>query len=273
MFFRQPQKFSRSNAQLHFQRENYPLKARFRLPPIGLAVLMGLIVGIGSGGSLASPASAVTQSAVGTAVSFSCQDSEATIRSKQGSVVSFGQSRIYIGYRQVSANNQNPILARFDNGRRTWCKTDYETSNDDSRGYGLLWDGQTTLYAVFSSTGTQGTSSQDFRRFATQGWLTSYGSGGGAKVAVLARINPSTGNALYATFLSSILSNGRSNSFLVTGLSWVNNRLTVNANSWFAPRRLDRQSMSCTGSSPFRAQFVFNANLQSVFRATADRCI
>ncbi|NJL22522.1 MAG: hypothetical protein HC895_19615 [Leptolyngbyaceae cyanobacterium SM1_3_5] len=56
-------------------------------------------------------------------------------------------------------------MVRFDNGRRTWCQTTYETSNDDSRGYGLVWNGQGVLYAVFSSTGTQGTPSQDFSPF------------------------------------------------------------------------------------------------------------
>jgi len=42
-------------------------------------------------------------------------------------------------------------------------------TNDDSTGYRLLWDGEGVMDAVFSTTGTQGESSQDFRRFATRG--------------------------------------------------------------------------------------------------------
>ncbi|MBD2090904.1 hypothetical protein H6F67_13690 [Microcoleus sp. FACHB-1515] len=230
------------------------------------------------------PTSATAQTAVQTsvreAVTFSCRDSEAAIRRKGGAVVAVGQTRFYIGYQQVNANNQNPILIRFDNGRRTWCQTTYETSNDDSRGYGLVWNGQGVLYAVFSSTGTQGTPSQDFRRFATRGWLTSYGNGGGAKAAVLARINPATGNVTAATFLSSVLTSGRTNSIQVTALNLRGDRealperyrLVVEADSWFAPRRIDRQPMQCTGSSPFRYRLEFSGNLQSVIRASADRC-
>lgn len=251
----------------YFSRNNLS-PSRFQAVSLGLTALLGL----GSIASFTPPATAAVQSSVGSAVTFSCQDSEAAIRQKRGQVVSFGRSRVYVGYQQVSANNQNPIAARFDNGRQTWCKTNYETSADDSRGYGLMWDGQNTLYAVFSSTGTQGTPDQDFRRFATRGWLSSYGMGGGAKAAVIARINPATGNPLYATFLSSSNS-GRTNSMLVNGLAWANDRLIVTADSWFAPRRRNRQPFSCTGSSPFRYRVEFNANLQSVIRASADRCI
>jgi hypothetical protein len=45
------------------------------------------------------------------------------------------------------------------------------------------------LYGVFTATGTQGTSSTDYRRFTTTGWLTSYGAGGGPKVSVILKIN------------------------------------------------------------------------------------
>jgi hypothetical protein len=160
-------------------------------------------------------------SSIGSNVTFSCKDSEATIRAKNGPRVTFGSSTIYIGYQQVSSINQDPRMVRFDNGVRTWCKTDYDTTGADGRGYGLLWNGSSILYAAFSTDGTQGTSSQDFRRFATNGWLTTYGRGGGRKVAILARIDPKTGNVLNATFLSALLSNGESNSLAVKGLSWT----------------------------------------------------
>jgi hypothetical protein len=249
-------------------------QTQFRLKPILLSLAAsGLSIAAWSlHGGLVPSAEAIVQSSVKNAVSFSCRDSEATIRSQRGPTVGFGQSRIYIGYQQVTATNQNPIAVRFDNGKRTWCRTDYEVTADDSRGYGLLWDGQGVMYAVFSSTGTQGSASQDFRRFATRGWLQSYGRGGGAKVAILARVNPTNGNINFATFLSSILSSGRTNSLAVTNLSFTNDRLVVNANAFFAPRRANRERMNCTGSSPFNYRVEFNSNLQSVVRATADRC-
>ncbi|KAM3092770.1 hypothetical protein ACKFKG_21385 [Phormidesmis sp. 146-35] len=224
------------------------------------------------GGSLLTPAQAAPVASVKRAVTFSCSDTEATIKAKGGASVTIGTSSIYIGYQQVSSVNKDPRMIRFDNGRRTWCKSDYEVTNDDGTGYGLIWDGGSVLYGVFSSTGTQGTPSQDFRRFAGSGWLTNYGSGGGAKIAVLTRINPATGTISNATFLSALLSSGKSNSLVVKGLSLKGSNLVVNADSFFSPRRANRSRMTCSGSSPFNYTAEFASNLGSVVRATADRC-
>lgn len=238
-----------------------------RVAPVGLAAgLLPLWLAI------ASPAQATVSASVGDSVEFSCRDSESAVRQKGGPVVTIGRSRIYIGYRQVSSTNKNPIVVRFNRGRRAWCRTDYETTGDDGEGYGLLWDGSNALYAVFSATGTQGTPSQDYRRFTSRGWLTSYGSGGGPKVAVLARLDPTNGAPNAGTFLTAQLSSGRSNSLEVTGLSWTGSRLVVTANSWFSPRRANRQPMTCNGSSPFFYRVVFSGNLRQVFRTQSDRC-
>lgn len=222
--------------------------------------------------AIALPVQATVPASVGDAVEFSCEDSESVVRQKGGPVVTIGRSHIYIGYRQVSSINKNPIVVRFNRGQRAWCRTDYETTGDDGEGYGLLWDGSNALYAVFSATGTQGTPSQDYRRFTSQGWLTSYGSGGGPKVAVLARLNPTNGAPNAGTFLTAQLSSGRSNSLEITGLSWTGSRLVVTANSWFSPRRANRQPMTCNGSSPFFYRVVFSGNLRQVFRTQSDRC-
>lgn len=248
--------------------------AHNRVKALGLATLVGLSGGLWLGGE--SFTSRTTHAApiasVGRSVAFTCSDSEATIKAKGGPVVTFGTASIYIGYQQVSSTNKNPRLVRFDSGRRTWCKTDYEVTGDDGSGYGLIWDGGSLLYGVFSSTGTQGTSDQDFRRFSTTGWLTNYGRGGGRKVAILARINPSTGTVANATFLSALLSSGESNSMTVTGLSWTGSSLKVSANSWSAPRRTNKTRMTCSGTSPFAYTIEFAANLGSALRASAANC-
>ena len=246
-----------------------PLTFHKSLAFLGLTAILGL-----SGGP--APQSAISQtnlvSSIGSNVTFSCKDSEATIRAKNGPRVTFGSSTIYIGYQQVSSINQDPRMVRFDNGVRTWCKTDYDTTGADGRGYGLLWNGSSILYAAFSTDGTQGTSSQDFRRFATNGWLTTYGQGGGRKVAILARVDPKTGNVLNATFLSALLSNGESNSLAVKGLSWTGANLVVQANSYFAPRRPNKTAMTCTGSSPFQYTAQFTSDLRTVVQASALGC-
>ncbi|MEH1970781.1 hypothetical protein [Nostoc sp.] len=221
----------------------------------------------------APPALAQTvNTSIANAVTFSCNDSEATIKAKNGPKVVNGTTSVYIGYRQLS-NNKDPIIARFNNGIKAWCRTDYETTKDDGTGYGLYWNGGSVLYGVFSSTGSQ--TGNDFRRFAIGRWLPSYGSGGGPKVAVIARINPANGDVSYATFLSAKKAdNGQTNSLVVNNLSWnsTNSTLTVQAKSWWTPRRTNTNSMSCSGSSPYPYTVIFTGDLRTMNSASANTC-
>lgn len=216
---------------------------------------------------------------VGTAVTFSCGNTEAEVAARNGPRVSHNGQTIYIGYQQVSSNNKDPIAVSFSNGGQDWCRTDYETSGDDNTGYGLYWNGQPDgLYAAFSVTGTQGASSTDFRRFATNSWLRSYtdgspGGGGGAKAAIVARLNPTTGDVLEATFITALLSSGRTNSLTVTDLELSNTVLRVNANSWYSPRNPDKSRMDCSGSSPFDYELYLSPDLSTALYATAENCV
>ncbi|MBD2435662.1 hypothetical protein [Nostoc sp. FACHB-110] len=212
------------------------------------------------------------QTSVAKTVGFNCNDTEATIKAKNGPKVTVGTTTIYIGYQQVSSNNKDPRIVRFDNGVKKWCRSDYETTNDDGTGYGLLWDGSSVLYGVFSATGTQ--PGNDFRRFTSGRWLSSYGSGGGAKVAIIARIDPTNGNVNYATFLTAKKpSDGKTNSFLVNNLGWNGTNLTVYGQSWWLPRRADKSPMTCAGSSPYTYTAVFKGDLTTVNSALATNCL
>lgn len=218
-----------------------------------------------------SPIAVVTE--VGDAKAFSPSDDKDALDNKDVVYVTQGNTSFYIGYQQVSSNNQNPILVKFVNGVQEWARTDYETTGDDQKGYGLIWDGQQNLYAVFSATGTQGQSSEDFRRFAQDGWLRSYGSGGGAKVAIIAKIDPENGDISKATFLYSKLSSGNSNSMAVKTLSFEDDgQIKVNANAWFSPLNVDKQPFSCSGSSPFDYTIVFSNDLSTAISAEAAGC-
>lgn len=202
---------------------------------------------------------------------------EADVETLGGSSITVGSRSFYIGYRQVSSINQNPILVSFDsqNPDNNWSRTDYEVTGSDSRGYGLFWSGS-DLYAAFSIDGAQGTSDEDFRRASqetTQSWLRSYGSGGGAKISVLARIDPLTGELLDAAHLSALLSNGKSNSLIIEDIR-VNDsgNLVVHAQSWFAPRNPDgsRMSQVGSGSSPFDYTLEITPDLKQVVSTAAD---
>lgn len=202
---------------------------------------------------------------IGNEKTFSCSDTKSALITKQVTSISTGVTTYWVGYRQVTSTNQDPIMARFDGDQQIWCKTDYEVTGDDSRAYGVLYEPNLNLlYAAFSSTGTQGTPDQDFRRFSTKGWLTSYGQGGGGKVTVLARINPTDGNVTLATFISSRLSTGNSNSAVVSNFTAINNDyICLKMDGYFAPRKIDKSSMTCTGSSPFDWRLVLRTNLST----------
>jgi len=209
-------------------------------------------------------------------IKFSPGDSQEAIAASGAPSITIGTQTIYIGTWQESSNNQDPIIASFDsaNSNNNWIRTDYESTGADGRGYGLFWDGD-DLYAAFSTDGTQGSSSEDFRRAAAdaqQSWLRSYGSGGGAKIGVVGKLDETTGEMTDAAFLSSLLSSGDSNSLAITDLS-VNDsgNLVVEADSWFSPRNPDgsRMTQVSDGGSPFDYTVEIAPDLSRVVSTSA----
>jgi hypothetical protein len=209
-------------------------------------------------------------------VQFTPSSSEQQIASQNGAKIQLGSQTLYIGTWQASSINQNPIIASFDskNPENNWIRTDYEVTGADGRGYGLFWDGK-ALYGFFSVDGTQGVASEDFRRTAdgaTQSWLRSYGQGGGPKVSVVARIDPATGKMTRSAYLSSILSNGNSNSLLIKGAELSrDNTVILRADSWYSPRRSTGEAMQQvgTGGSPHDYTVEMSRDLRTVLSATA----
>lgn len=134
------------------------------------------------------------------------------------------------GYAQVSSINKNPVFAKYSasspENAPLWCRTDYETTGDDGTGQGVVLDTvEGSLYGLFTATGDQGTA--DFGRWASNGWLRSYSDaspagGGGAKVSIVAKIDPETGDPLLATFVTALLSSGKVNSVSsVIAAGWI----------------------------------------------------
>jgi hypothetical protein len=207
---------------------------------------------------------------------FTCQDDEVAVSASGATQIAFGNTVIYTGTRQVAADNQDPRLARFDKGELAWCSGTLETSGDDSRGYGLLWDGADTLYALFSVTGTQGDATSDFRRFAVNGWLPSYGAGGGARATVLVRIDLVSGNPLTATYLSARQADGDSNALTVTGLALTSTGdVVVRAETSAFPRSTNPAiTIDCLAYDGLVEDYtlILSADLSTALSATAPSC-
>jgi hypothetical protein len=208
---------------------------------------------------------------------------EAQLKSKATQSLTVGETIYYIGYNQVAngsaIGNKDPWLASVSQGKLNWYRDDYEVTPDDGTGTHLFWDDRTrSLYAAFTATGTQGFESEDFRRFARKGWLNSYtdgspNGGGGGRAAIIAKLNPTTGDVTNASFLTA-LNNRKTNSLMVKSLSMAGDRLVVNADSAFAPRRPDKTAMRPNSTTPQPAvspnyRVEFTPDLSQVVSATA----
>ncbi|MEO0542040.1 MAG: hypothetical protein AAFZ80_14415, partial [Cyanobacteria bacterium P01_A01_bin.105] len=163
-------------------------------------------------------------------------------------------------------------------GSVAWVKSDaaYEDGEPDGTGIGLVWTG-TQLYAVFTVDGGDGDLAQDFRRNAQDAdtsWLKSYGSGGGAKASVIGQIDLATGTLGRTAFLTSIKSDGKTNSLLVTDVT-VNDagNLVVTADSFFTPRQANGQPFETqitSAGSPFVYTVELTPDLKKVVSTFAE---
>lgn len=201
-------------------------------------------------------------------VKFTPNTSEANLMGLGVASISFGDTTIYIGTNQVSSNNQDPIVTSFTNGSRNWTMS-YDTSGIDARGVGLLWDeASSNLYGVFTADG----GSAGFAEATTDGWLSSYGRGGGPVVSVLLKLNPGSGEAEAGTYIRAQLNSGNTNTVRPTGLDFVNNQVVFLGNSFFTP--LDANGVPFSDrdeslTSPFEYRVVLNETLTQAISAEA----
>jgi hypothetical protein len=182
-------------------------------------------------------------------VFFDAQAGEPELKEKGAATVSIGSKVYYIGTQQVSADNQNPIMICFNEGEKLWSFESYENSPPDGKGVGLATDSE-LLYAAFSVDG--GTYDKPFFTEYTQnGWIKSYGQGGGPKVAVVLRINPDNGEPIEGSFLIAKKEDGSTNSLEITDMQIESEYLYVKTNSWYSPLDTEKNRIQVSGSSPF----------------------
>jgi len=211
--------------------------------------------------------------AIGNSADFTDTDlaDESAVAARGGPAVKIGAASIYIGYETLPPLNKNPVLVSFTDGKQNWVRRDYETSSDESVGYGLLADGE-NLFAVFTSRGVEENINFDFRRFAKKGWLFEYGEGSGKQIAVIAKINSNNGDVLAATFLSARRSSGETEIAVVKDLRMSGENLVVQADVWHSPRRTSGQPMDFYPNAenpPFDYEIEFTPDLRTAVRAEA----
>lgn len=130
-----------------------------------------------------------------------------------------------VGYNQASGNNQNPFVVKENAaGEQVWRIT-HETTGVDGRATLIAVDSRNRPWVVFSLDG--GSNSGDYlTKKEVEGqafsgvFQSSYGNGGGPKVSVLARLNPSSGKIEKGSFVTARLTSGNTNTLNIKKLGF-----------------------------------------------------
>jgi hypothetical protein len=177
---------------------------------------------------------------------------------------------VKLGTLQVSKKNQNPIVAFFQSGKQVFCRKDIDASPVDARAIAATADKE-HLYVAFSTDGGAN-NPITFTRFTKNGWQKSYGSGGGAKVIVLLKIRKADGEVAGGTYVTARKDDGKTNSIVVKKLSYENNSVQLQADSWYSPLRIDQTPYSCSGKSPFFYTIQLSPDLTTAMSTNAPQC-
>ena len=198
-------------------------------------------------------------------------DSLADLTTRGNAMVQEGNVAFVIGYTQNSAINQNPQVARFDSGVQTWYSSDaYESGGADSQAVAVLWDKADALYVAFTIDGEQADS---LSRFTSGGWIDGYGTGGGAKVSVLTKIDVNSGAITAGTYIRAESGSGETNTLEVKDLAFDNNGdIVVMADSFSFPLKADKSRFTCTTGSPYDYTLVLSPDLTTAVSAMATGC-
>ena len=206
---------------------------------------------------------------------LSCSDSKATLDSKSDLVKVTSTSRgmtMYMGYRQTTSVNQDPVVTLFEGNTRKWCKDDIEDNGDDGFGVGLLWnDNENHFYGIFTSKGTQ--PGKKYQDHTSGGWIPNYfgtvAQSNNVKVSVVLRMDINTGTPDKGTFVGGRLNSGKANTLVPHSATFAGDDPVIYFNGWYAP--VDEPSntpskgsrMSCSGSSPVPMDVKFKADLSA----------
>lgn len=200
-----------------------------------------------------------------------CTMSAAAMAQSGAASVTFGNSTIYVGWSQVTSNNQDAFIARVTSGSVAWCMA-AESQSPDGRAYGVAWNGGSLLYAVYSVDG--GGTAFDGKG----GWIPAYGtigSGGGASVSVIAKHDPASGAIQRATFVPAQLSStGKVNTLSPRGFTVTEDgSIEFLGTPSFAPLNPDKTRM-CLAGSEYPSGYLarFPADLGTPLCAQTESC-
>lgn len=180
---------------------------------------------------------------------FSCndQESEQVEFSSETQVTDLQGNTYEVGYNQVSPDNQNPFVRKTDSEGMVKWSIMHEATAIDCKATMIALDNQDRPYVIFTLDGGSTESSYITQKFAdAQAFsgvpFSGYGRAeGAAKISVLARLEPETGQIEKATFLMARTAQGdanatgKTNSFEVVKIGLKPESVVVQAHSWYKP--------------------------------------
>jgi uncharacterized protein YwbE len=151
-------------------------------------------------------------------------------------VIDSNGARYEVGYDQISGDDQDPFVLKTNaSGNEVW-RIRHDQTPRDARAMMIALDEADRPYVVYTTDG----GSNDSDRFQTNhvedgafsdAPFGSYGAGGGAKVAIVVRLDPDTGKIERGTFLIARLSSGNTNTINPKGLSVSESTVSLDVES------------------------------------------
>ncbi|MBP2832124.1 hypothetical protein J8281_07960 [Aquimarina sp. U1-2] len=141
-----------------------------------------------------------------------------------------------VGFNQVSDINQDPFVRKKNLSGETLWYIEHEKSEVDGRTTLIFIDNNDIPWVVFTVVGGSNNASyitsQAIEDNAFSGvYQTNYGTGGGSKVSIIARLNPDTGKIQKATYVIAKRNDGKTNGLVVKELGIRDKKIAVLAES------------------------------------------
>lgn len=129
------------------------------------------------------------------------------------------------GFVQTTSINQDAIVTTFTNNRSQAWRVMYDTTAVDSRSILTMVDPMQNVWVVFTVDGGSTDPGYITKLAAASDAFTktvagSYGSGGGPKIPIIARINATSGLIIKGMFLPAILPSGKTNTVNALRVGW-----------------------------------------------------
>lgn len=177
---------------------------------------------------------------------------------------------VKLGTVQSGPQDQDPVIAYYENGRQVFCNKDYDTTGTDARPVAATADKEHIFVAFSVNAGSTATNS--FARFTRSGWIKAYGQGKGAKVILILKLAKSSGEPVAGTYVVAVKKDGKTNSVALKSLNYSEGKLSVVADAWLEPLTVGGTPFSCSGKSPFRYYLDLKPDLSAALGAAADGC-